>query len=240
MHKYNILVAEDDKAIRDSLGIYLRNANYEVFFAEDGLEALKIFKEEKIDLVIMDLMMPKMDGNTAIIKLREESYVPIIILSAKSEDYDKVIGLDIGADDYITKPFNPLELMARVNSNIRRFYNYKPNRETSDSITVAGLTLNTLSKSIEVEGKLVSLTSIEYGILELMMRNPNRVFTSDEIYEYVWNEEAFDSKTVTVHIRRIREKIEINPNKPQYLQVAWGVGYKFVDPNRRKWWKKKN
>lgn len=233
MRKYKILVAEDDKAIRDSLGIYLRNSNFEVFNASDGLEAIEVFERENIDLVIMDLMMPKMDGNEAIIKIREKSYVPILILSAKSEDYDKVIGLDIGADDYITKPFNPLELIARVNSNIRRFYNYKPNQKSETSITVSGVTLDTLEKNIEVDGKIINLTSIEYGILELMMTHPNQVFTSDQIYEHVWNEEAIDSKTVTVHIRRIREKIEINPNKPQYLQVAWGVGYKFVDDNRR-------
>ncbi len=233
MRKYKILVAEDDKAIRESLGIYLRNANYEIFYAVDGLDAINVFRREKIDLVIMDLMMPKMDGNEAILKIREKSYVPIIILSAKSEDYDKVIGLDIGADDYITKPFNPMELLARVNSSIRRFYNYKPSQETETTITVANLTLDTLKKSIEVDGKEISLTSIEYGILELLMKHPNQVFNSDEIYEYVWQEEALDSKTVSVHIRRIREKIEINPNKPQYLQVAWGVGYKFVDPDRR-------
>ncbi|MDO5027328.1 MAG: response regulator transcription factor [Tissierellia bacterium] len=233
MRKYKILVAEDDKAIRDSLGIYLRNANYEVFYAQDGLEAVEVFNREEIDLVIMDLMMPKMDGNQAIIKIRGKSFVPILILSAKSEDYDKVIGLDIGADDYITKPFNPLELIARVNSNIRRFYNYKPNQKTDTSITVAGLVLDTLEKNIDIDGKIINLTSIEFGILELLMSHPNQVFTSDQIYEYVWKEEAIDSKTVTVHIRRIREKIEINPNKPQYLQVAWGVGYKFVDEKRR-------
>lgn len=234
MRKYNILVAEDDKAIRESLGIYLKNGGYEVFYAEDGVQCIEVFEKEDIDLVIMDLMMPRMDGNQAIMKLREYSYVPIIILSAKSEDYDKVVGLDIGADDYITKPFNPFELMARVNSNIRRFYNYKPNLPTDEYIQIGNLRLNTFQKNIEVEGKVVSLTSTEFGILELMMKNPNRVFTSDEIYEYVWHEDAIDTKTVTVHIRRIREKIEINSNKPTYLQVAWGIGYKFVDPNRRK------
>lgn len=233
MRKYRVLVAEDDKAIRESLGIYLRNGNYDVFFAENGLEAVGVFQREEIDLVIMDLMMPVMDGSEAIIKIREKSFVPIIILSAKSEDYDKVVGLGIGADDYITKPFNPMELMARVNSSLRRFYNYKPNMQSDRVIRVAGLTLDTLEKTIEVDGKTLSLTPIEYGILELLMKHPNQVFTSDEIYDYVWNEEAIDSKTVSVHIRRIREKIEINPNKPQYLQVAWGVGYKFVDPDRR-------
>lgn len=233
MEKYKILVAEDDKAIRDSIGIYLKNANYDVYFAEDGMECIEIFKKEKIDLVIMDLMMPKMTGEEAIIKLREDSFIPIIILSAKSEDYDKVIGLDIGADDYITKPFNPLELMARVNSNIRRYYKYKSQEEKESIIEIGSVRLNSLDKSVSVEDEKINLTSIEYKILELMMRNPNRVFSVDEIYERVWNEPAMETKTVTVHIRRIREKIEINPNKPMYLQVAWGIGYKFVDPKRR-------
>lgn len=233
MEKYKILVAEDDKAIRDSIGIYLKNANYDVYFAEDGMECIEIFKKEKIDLVIMDLMMPKMTGEEAIIKLREDSFIPIIILSAKSEDYDKVIGLDIGADDYITKPFNPLELMARVNSNIRRYYKYKSQEEKESIIEIGSVRLNSLDKSVSVEDEKINLTSIEYKILELMMRNPNRVFSVDEIYERVWNEPAMETKTVTVHIRRIREKIEINPNKPIYLQVAWGLGYKFVDPKRR-------
>ncbi len=233
MEKYKILVAEDDKAIRDSIGIYLKNANYDVYFAEDGMECIEIFKKEKIDLVIMDLMMPKMTGEEAIIKLREDSFIPIIILSAKSEDYDKVIGLDIGADDYITKPFNPLELMARVNSNIRRYYKYKSQEEKESIIEIGSVRLNSLDKSVSVEDEKINLTSIEYKILELMMRNPNRVFSVDEIYERVWNEPAMETKTVTVHIRRIREKIEVNPNKPIYLQVAWGIGYKFVDPKRR-------
>lgn len=228
MSKYKVLVAEDDKAIRDSLGIYLNNGGYEVYYACDGLEAIDVFNKEAIDLVIMDLMMPNMNGNDAIIKLRDNTYVPIIILSAKSEDYDKVLGLDIGADDYVTKPFNPLELMARVNSNIRRFYSYKPRDTSSGIIQIGGVKLDTNQKNVEVEGAIINLTSIEYGILELLMKNPNRVFTSDEIYEYVWNEPAIDSKTVTVHIRRIREKIEINPNKPMYIQVAWGLGYKFA------------
>lgn len=232
MEKYKILVAEDDKAIRDSIGIYLNNANYDVVFANDGKECIEIFKNEKISLVIMDLMMPKMSGEEAIKILRKDSFVPIIILSAKSEDYDKVIGLDIGADDYITKPFNPLELMARVNSNIRRFYKYVDKSDQEDVIQIGGITLNSFDKSIYVDGEKVSLTSIEYKILELLMKNPNRVFSIDEIYERVWNEPAIETKTVTVHIRRIREKIEINPNKPIYLQVAWGLGYKFVNPER--------
>lgn len=232
MDKFKILVAEDDKAIRDSIGIYLKNAGYDLVFAADGKECLEIFKREKIDLVIMDLMMPNLTGEEAIMELRRDSYVPIIILSAKSEDYDKVMGLDIGADDYITKPFNPLELIARVNSNIRRFYKYKESKD-DNIIEIGTVKLNTLDKSVSVEDEKIFLTSIEYKILELLMSNPNRVFSVDEIYERVWNEPAIETKTVTVHIRRIREKIEINPNKPIYLQVAWGLGYKFVSPKRR-------
>lgn len=233
MEKYTILVAEDDKAIRDSIGIYLKNANYNVVFAEDGLDAVEKFKNEDINLVIMDLMMPKMSGEEAILKIREHSYVPIIILSAKSEDYDKVIGLNIGADDYITKPFNPLELMARVNSNVRRFYQYHEEQKEEDVIEIGGIKLNTLEKNVYVEDEKISLTSIEYKILELLMKNPNRVFSIEDIYEIVWNEPAIEAKTVTVHIRRIREKIEVDPKKPMYLKVAWGLGYKFVDPKRR-------
>ncbi|SHG92139.1 DNA-binding response regulator, OmpR family, contains REC and winged-helix (wHTH) domain [Anaerosphaera aminiphila DSM 21120] len=233
MQKYKILVAEDDKAIRDSIGIYLTNSNYDVVYAENGKEAIEKFQSEKIDLVIMDLMMPEMSGEEAIIKLREKSFVPIIILSAKSEDYDKVIGLNIGADDYIVKPFNPLELMARVNSNIRRLYQYQSSGENSESIEIGGIKLNTMEKNVYVDGEKVSLTSLEYKILELLMENPNRVFSIDEIYERVWNEPAIEPKTVTVHIRRIREKIEFDPKKPLYLKVAWGLGYKFVNPKRR-------
>ncbi|CDZ74806.1 Transcriptional regulatory protein [Peptoniphilus sp. ING2-D1G] len=234
MDKYKILVAEDDKAIRESIGIYLKNSNYDVAYAENGEEALEVFKKEKIDLVIMDLMMPKLSGEEAILRLREISYVPIIILSAKSEDYDKVIGLNIGADDYITKPFNPLELMARVNSNIRRLFKYQ-NVQSEDEkyIEIGNIKLNTMEKAAYVDGKDVKLTSIEYKILELLMKNVNRVFSIEEIYELVWNEPAIEAKTVTVHIRRIREKIEIDPKKPMYLKVAWGLGYKFIDPYRR-------
>ncbi|EFI42339.1 MULTISPECIES: response regulator transcription factor [Peptoniphilus] len=233
MDKYKILVAEDDKAIRDSIGIYLKNSNYDVIYAFDGKDALEKFRSNEIHLVIMDLMMPNVTGEEAILKIREKSYVPIIILSAKSEDYDKVIGLNIGADDYITKPFNPLELMARVNSNIRRLYKYQSKEENERYIEIGGIKLNTFEKTVFVDGEKVGLTSIEYKILELLMENPNRVFSIDEIYEKVWNEPAIEAKTVTVHIRRIREKIEIDPKKPLYLKVAWGLGYKFVKPNRR-------
>ena len=226
MDKYRILVAEDDEAIRESIGIYLKNAGYDPVFASDGIEALKVLDNEKIDLVIMDLMMPNMSGEEAIIKLREDYFVPVIILSAKSEDYDKIMGLDIGADDYITKPFNPLELIARINSSIRRFYRYKSETEEG-IIEIDGAVLDTNQKSISVDGVEIDLTSIEYKILELLMKNPNRVFSVDEIYERVWNEPAIETKTVTVHISRIRDKIEIDPAKPRYIKVVWGLGYKF-------------
>ncbi|WBW50351.1 response regulator transcription factor [Peptoniphilus equinus] len=225
---YKILVAEDDKAIRDSIGIYLKNANYDVIYAKDGVEAVEAFQREGADLVIMDLMMPRLSGEEAILQLRAQSYVPIIILSAKGEEYDKVIGLNIGADDYITKPFNPLELMARVSSNIRRFYEYRDGQHKNKVIAHGDIQLDLFAKTVEVRGDIVHLTSIEFMILKLLMENPNRVFSVDEIYENVWNEPAIDVKTVTVHIRRIREKIELNPKHPIYLQVVWGLGYKFA------------
>lgn len=234
MDKYTVLIAEDDKAIRESIAIYLRNSGYNTLFAEDGEEAVKVFNENKVYLILMDLMMPKLIGEDAILKLREDSYIPIIILSAKSEDFDKVIGLNIGADDYITKPFNPLELVARVNSAIRRFYNYQASSKAQEGIIQIGdIKLNSLEKNVSINDQVIKLTSIEYKILELLMKNPNRVFSIEEIYEIVWDEPAIEAKTVTVHIRRIREKIEIDPKKPRYLKVAWGLGYKFVDPYKK-------
>ena len=203
MDKYNILIAEDDKEIARSIGIYLKNENFEIFYAEDGLEALEIFKNEKIDLIIMDLMMPKLSGEEAIIKLREVSFVPIIILSAKSEDTDKIFGLNIGADDYVQKPFNPMELIARVKSNLRRFYAYDLKKDRN-FIEIGSIKLDLSQKIAYVEDEPVALTSIEFKILELLMKNPNRVFSIEEIYESVWNEPAMEAKTVTVHIRRIR------------------------------------
>lgn len=232
MDKYNILIAEDDKEIARSIGIYLKNENFNIFYAYDGLEALEIFKNEKIDLIIMDLMMPNLSGEEAIIKLREISVVPIIILSAKSEDTDKIFGLNIGADDYIQKPFNPMELIARVKSNLRRFYAYDLKIDRN-FIEIGSIKLDLSQKIAYVEDKPVSLTSIEFKILELLMKNPNRVFSIEEIYESVWNEPAMEAKTVTVHIRRIREKIEVNPKKPMYLKVQWGLGYKFEDLRRK-------
>lgn len=231
MREFNILVAEDDREIANSIGIYLKNEKFNVFYAYDGFEAIDIFKEKKIDLIIMDLMMPNLSGEEAIMKLRNISYVPIIILSAKSEDYDKVMGLNIGADDYITKPFNPLELIARVRSNLRRHYSYDKVQKT-DVIIIGNIKLNLNEKNVYVDDELVTLTSIEYKILKLLMTNPNKVFSIEQIYENVWNEPAIEAKTVTVHIRRIREKIEIDPKNPMYLKVQWGLGYKFVDDRR--------
>lgn len=226
---YNILVVDDEKEIADAIEIYLKNQNYTVFKAFNGQEALDIFAKENIHLILMDIMMPKMDGTTATIKIREQSTVPIIMLSAKSEDMDKIWGLNIGADDYITKPFNPMELLARVNSNLRRYTSYTKAVSPLDEevIKIGGIELNDTTKEVLVDGEPVKITSLEYKILHLLMKHPNRVFSIEEIYERVWKEPAYNPDTVTVHIRRIREKIEINPREPKYLKVVWGVGYKF-------------
>ncbi|AKL97257.1 regulatory protein VanR [Clostridium aceticum] len=225
---YNILVVDDEKEITDAIEIYLKNQNYHVFKAYDGEEALEIFAREEIHLVLIDIMMPKLDGTSATIKIREKSTVPIIILSAKSEDMDKIWGLNVGADDYITKPFNPLELLARVNSNLRRYTSYSKVKETKENlIKIGGIELKDESKEVLVDGEVVKTTPLEYKILYLLMSNPNKVFSIEEIYEKVWKEPAYNPDTVTVHIRRIREKIEINPKEPKYLKVVWGIGYKF-------------
>ena len=226
---YNILVVDDDKEIVESIEIYLRNEGYKVFKAYDGLEALDILTNEEIHLILMDIMMPKLDGIKATIKIRQEKNIPIILVSAKGEDTDKILGLNIGADDYITKPFNLLELIARVKSNLRRYMNFGNfNNETrEDVLRSGGLELNTSTKEVKVDGNQVKVTPIEYKILELLLRNKGRVFSIDEIYEKVWKEESFNvENTVAVHIRRIREKIEINPKEPRYLKVVWGIGYK--------------
>ena len=225
---YNILVAEDEREIAAAIEVYLKNQNYGVFKAYNGEEALEIFKKQEIHLVLMDIMMPKMDGIQTVMKIRETSNVPIIFLTAKSEDVDKILGLNIGADDYITKPFNPLELIARVNSNIRRYTSYSSAPAANDHvIQIGGIQLDDLKKQVTVDGKPIKLTPLEYKILHLLMKNPNRVFSIEEIYEKVWQEPAYNPDTVTVHIRRIREKIEINPKEPKYLKVVWGIGYKF-------------
>ena len=220
MKGYNVLVVDDDKAIVEAIEIYLRGEGYNIFKAYDGAEALEVIKEEEIHLIIMDIMMPKMDGTRATLKIREEKEIPIIMLSAKSEDTDKILGLNIGADDYVTKPFNPLELIARVNSQITRF---SPLKENNDVIKIGAIELNKRSKVVLRDGEIAKLTPLEFKILSLLMDNPGRVFSIEEIYERVWNEVAFNVDTVTVHIRRIREKIEINPKEPRYLKVVWEI-----------------
>lgn len=227
MNGYNVLVVDDDKAIVEAIEIYLKGEGYNIFKAYDGAESLDVIREEEIYLVIMDIMMPKMDGTRATLKIREEKEIPIIMLSAKSEDTDKILGLNIGADDYVTKPFNPLELIARVNSQIRRYTRFSPLKENNDVIKIGAIELNKSSKVVLVDGEVAKLTPLEFKILSLLMDNPGRVFSIEEIYERVWNEVAFNVDTVTVHIRRIREKIEINPKEPRYLKVVWGIGYKF-------------
>ena len=227
---YNILVVDDDKEIVESIEIYLRNEGYKVFKAYDELEALDILTNEEIHLILMDIMMPKLDGIKATIKIRQDKNIPIILVSAKGEDTDKILGLNIGADDYITKPFNLLELIARVKSNLRRYMNlgnFSNESLQQDILKSGGLELNTSTKEVKVDGLNVKVTPIEYRILELLLRNKGRVFSIDEIYEKVWNEESFNvENTVAVHIRRIREKIEINPKEPRYLKVVWGIRYK--------------
>ena len=227
---YNILVVDDDKEIVESIEIYLKNEGFNIFKAYNGIEALETLIEKEIHLILMDIMMPKLDGIKATIKIREEKNIPIILVSAKSEDTDKIMGLNIGADDYITKPFNLLELIARVKSNLRRYVtlgNYNNDNFNKDILKSGGLELNIETKEVKVDGEVVKITPIEFKILKLLLSNKGRVFSIDEIYEKVWNEESFNvENTVAVHIRRIREKIEINPKEPRYLKVVWGVGYK--------------
>ena len=226
----NILIVDDDKEIVDSIDIYLRNEGYNTYKAYDGIQTLEIIMNEDIHLILMDIMMPKLDGIKATIKIREERNIPIILVSAKSEDTDKIIGLNRGADDYITKPFNLLELVARVKSNLRRYINlgnYNNINISNELIKSGGLELNLYTKEVKVDGENIKVTPIEYKILELLLSNKGRVFSIDEIYERVWKEESFNvENTVAVHVRRIREKIEINPRESKYLKVVWGVGYK--------------
>jgi len=225
----NILVCDDDREIAGAVEIYLRNEGYDVYKAYDGVEALKIVNDNEIHLIIMDVMMPNMDGIQATMKIREEKNIPIIMLSAKTEDYDKITGLNVGADDYITKPFNPLELVARVKSQLRRFTRLgsMDNEEGEGIYQSGGLVINDNEKTVTVDGELVTVTPTEFGILKLLTKNAGMVFSIEQIYENVWNEPAFNPEnTVAVHIRRIREKIEINPKNPKYLKVVWGIGYK--------------
>lgn len=224
-----ILVCDDDKEIVEAIEIYLTQDGHQVLEAYDGIEAVEILKKESVDLLIMDIMMPRMDGIRATLKIREKHNIPIIILSAKSEDADKILGLNIGADDYITKPFNPLELVARVKSHLRRYMQLGSTtiKESEAIYTVGGLAINDDLKEVTVDGEQVKLTPIEYNILLLLVKHQDKVFSIDQIYENIWNENAVGvDNTVAVHIRHIREKIEINPKEPRYLKVVWGVGYK--------------
>ena len=224
---YTVLVCDDDIAILDSVEIYLKLEGYNVLRAENGRHALEQVKNNEVHCVILDIMMPGLDGLQATLKLRETNNIPIILLSAKSEDTDKITGLSFGADDYVTKPFNPLELMARVKSQIRRFTALGSMEKKEGVITTGGLSLDVPAKELTLDGENVKLTATEYGIMKVLMENLGRVLSSDQIYEAVWDEPAFDSrKTVTVHIKRIRDKIEINPKDAKYLKVVWGIGYK--------------
>ena len=227
-----ILVCDDDREIVEAISIYLSGEGYEILKAYDGTEALEIMEKTPVDLLIVDVMMPGLDGIRTTLKIRETSSIPIIILSAKSEDNDKILGLNIGADDYLTKPFNPLELVARVKSQLRR-YTELGNMDTRDNshlFSVGDLHINDETKEVTVSGNPVKLTPIEYNILLLLVRNAGKVFSIDEIYEKIWNEEAIGAdNTVAVHIRHIREKIEIDPKNPKYLKVMWGIGYKVED-----------
>ena len=223
-----ILVCDDEKEIVDAIEIYLIQEGYDVIKAYDGEQALEILKKETIHLLIIDVMMPKLDGIRATLQIRKDSSIPIIILSAKTEDADKILGLNVGADDYMTKPFNPLELVARVKSQLRRYTMLTTQSENEDVVyKVGGLEINDDLKRVIVDGEEVKLTPIEYNILLLLVRNKGKVFSINQIYENIWNEEAIGAdNTVAVHIRHIREKIEINPKEPRYLKVVWGVGYK--------------
>lgn len=231
MQGYTILVVEDDKEIRDGIGIYLKGQGYEVVKAADGLEGLAALEAKMIHLAIVDVMMPRMDGITMVVQLRENHDFPVIMLSAKSEDIDKVTGLNIGADDYVTKPFNAMELLARVNSQLRRYTRYggaavTPKGEDQGLVVVGGLELNERQATFCLDGEPVRMTPIEFKILSLLMRNAGQVFSAEEIYERVWSERAVNTDTIMVHVRNIREKIEINPKEPKYLKVVWGIGYK--------------
>lgn len=234
--EHNILVVEDEKGIRDAITIYLKNQGYQVYEAENGVQGLEIVGNHEIHLAIVDIMMPVMDGITMTMKLREQYDFPLIFLSAKSEDIDKITGLNIGADDYVTKPFGSMELLARVHSQLRRYEQIlklksAANTETQEmeenhKLAAGGLELDLYTKELTVDGKNVKLTPKEYAILELLMRTPGRVYSAEQIYENVWKEEAVNTETIMVHVRKLREKIEVNPRKPRYLKVVWGIGYK--------------
>ena len=223
----NILVCDDDREIVEAVTIYLKQEGYNIIPAYNGREALDIMEREEVHLIILDIMMPEMDGIHALYELREKSSIPVILLSAKSEDTDKILGLNVGADDYMTKPFNPLELVARVKSQLRRYTALGGIEKENDNVLINGaIEMDKDKKSVKVEGEPVKLTPTEYNILKLFMENPGKVFSSSEIYERIWGEDAYATDNiVSVHIRRIREKIEINPKNPDYIKVMWGVGY---------------
>lgn len=229
--KFRILIVEDDKEIRDGVEIYLKNQGYDVLKAANGQEGLDILEKEEVHLAILDIMMPVMDGVTMLMKLRMNNYeFPVIMLSAKSEEVDKIMGLNMGADDYVTKPFTPLELLARVNSHLRRYSKYLnalgEDKADEHIYTIGGLELNEDTVEVTVDGEPVKLTPMEFKIVQLLIKNPGRVFSADEIYERIWNEKAVNTDTIMVHVRNIREKIELDPKNPKYLKVVWGVGYK--------------
>ncbi len=230
---YNVLICDDEKDIVNALKIYLANEGYQLFIAENGEEAVEIAKEADLHLILMDIMMPKMDGITSVLAIREFSNVPVIFLTAKSEDIDKLLGLSIGGDDYITKPFNPLEVVARVKSQIRRYMELGAKPKEKEVFVVDGIELDSRGKTVNVDGVEVFLTPSEYEILKLLMENQGEVFNPKKIYEHIWGESSNGNEsTIAVHIRHLREKIEINPKEPRYLKVVWGQGYKIQDPTR--------
>ncbi|WP_426348707.1 response regulator transcription factor [Alloiococcus sp. CFN-8] len=231
--EHTILIVEDEKGIRDTVAIFLRNQGYKVLQAENGVEGLELIEKNDIHLAVVDIMMPVMDGITMVMKLREKYDFPVIFLSAKSQDIDKITGLNLGADDYVTKPFEAMELIARVNSHLRRYNqilalkkNTSIPQDNSNSLVVGGLELERLTKEVSVNGRAVRLTPKEFHILELLMSHPGRVYSAEEIYETIWKEDAINTETIMVHVRKLREKIEANPKKPEYLKVVWGIGYK--------------
>ena len=229
---YNILVVDDDKEIVNAIDIYLRKEGYKIYKAYNGEEAMEVLKNEEIHLIILDVMMPKKDGLETLEEIRKNKTIPVIMLSAKSEDYDKIEGLDLGADDYVTKPFNPLELIARVNSNIRRYTKFGALKENLNDKTykTGDLFLDDETKKVIADGKEIKLTATEFKILKFLIKNKGKVFSIPQIYENVWNEEGYAAENIiAVHIRHIREKIEIDPKEPKYLKVIWGIGYKIED-----------
>lgn len=231
---YNILICDDEADIVNALKIYLHDDNYRLFEAFDGAEALRLISEQEIHLVLMDIMMPQLDGISAMVKIREKSNVPVILLTAKSQDSDKVLGLTVGADDYITKPFNPMEVSARVKSQLRRYMQLGGGNVRPEVLRVGGIELDDVEKAVSLDGEPVNLTPTEYDILRLLMQNPGQVFSPREIYQRIWNDLPYGSEnTVAVHIRHLREKLEINPAEPRYIKVVWGLGYKCEKDARR-------